>query len=52
MQKHKILHGIASVEGQFAALREELKKEYGSDDINIQTGVINYKTNEQTNKKD
>ena len=52
VQKHKILHGIASVEGQFAALREELKKEYGSDDINIQSGVINYKTNEQTNKKD
>jgi hypothetical protein len=52
LQKHRILHAIGLVQEQFGKFREDLKKEYGSDDINIDTGVINYKTDEQTNKKD
>ncbi len=32
--------------------RNEMKKTYGTDDIDIQSGVINYNKDEQTNKKD
>ena len=52
LQKHRILHAISAVQEQFASFREELKKEYGSDDINIETGVINYKENGEADKKD
>ena len=52
LQKHRILHAIVVVQEQFASFREELKKEYGSDDINIETGVINYKENGEADKKD
>ena len=52
LQKHRILHAIGIIQDQFAKLREELKKEYGSDDINIETGIINYNENGKADKKD
>ena len=52
IQKHNILHQIAAIQDQIILFRNELKKSYGTDDIDIQTGVINYKKNEQTDKKD
>ena len=52
MQKHRILHAITNLESKFVEVRESLKKEYGTDDVNIQTGVINYEKDEQANKKD
>ena len=33
-------------------IKDKLKKSYGTDDIDIQNGVINYKKDEQTDKKD
>ena len=52
LQKHRILHAISLIQDQFGKVREELKKEYGSDDINIETGVINYNKNGEADKKD
>jgi hypothetical protein len=48
-RKHNILHGLAGLNDELAVLQVELEKEYGTTDINIQDGTINYKKNEQTN---
>ena len=52
LQKHRILHAIGLLQDQFGKVREELMKEYGSDDVNIETGVINNNKNGETDKKD
>ena len=52
LQKHNILHKIATIQDQIVLLKDELKKSYGTDDIDIKTGVINYNKDEQTDKKD
>ena len=52
LQKHRILHAIGLLQDQFVKVREELMKEYGSDDVNIETVVINYNKNGETDKKD
>ena len=52
LQKHNILHQIATIQDQIVLLKDELKKSYGTDDIDIKTGVINYNKDEQTDKKD
>jgi len=41
-QKHQILHQIISIQEDLGKLQTELEKEYGTVDINIQTGEINY----------
>ena len=50
-KKHAILHHISSLQEAIGIIREEFEKEYGTSDINIQDGTINYK-DEQTDKKD
>ena len=53
MRKHQALHFIAGVNDELTLLQEELKKEYNTDDVNIQTGIINYPTeNGEADKKD
>ena len=52
-RKHQLLHMIAGVNDELVLLQGELEKEYGTNDINIQNGTINYpKENGETNKKD
>jgi hypothetical protein len=52
-RKHEILHGIAGLRDQLTLLQTEFEKEYGSVDINIQDGTINYSSdNGETDKKD
>ena len=52
-RKHQALHYVAGINDELTLLQEELKKEYGTDDINIQDGVINHaKENGEVNKKD
>ena len=51
LEKHRVLHNIAGLEDQIRLFREDLKKSYGTDDVSIDTGVINYE-DEQTDKKD
>ena len=41
-RKHQALHFIAGVNDELSLLQGELKKQYGTDDINIQDGTINY----------
>ena len=53
LRKHDILHGIAVMRDELTVLLGEFKKEYGTFDINIQDGTINYpKENGEVNKKD
>ena len=52
-RKHQLLHMIAGVNDELVLLQGELEKEYGTNDINIQNGTMNYpKENGETNKKD
>ena len=44
LRKHDILHGIASMRDELTSLQEDFEKEYGTFDINIQDGTINYPT--------
>jgi len=50
-KKHALLHNIQTIQDQLTVLQGEFEKEYGTVDINIQTGEINYEDGE-TNKKD
>ena len=51
-RKHSILHSIARVQDELTLLQEEFKKEYGTYDVNIQDGSINYPENGEVKKKD
>tara|TARA_R110002020_G_scaffold283894_2_gene499514 strand:+ start:772 stop:1038 length:267 start_codon:yes stop_codon:yes gene_type:complete len=46
-RKYAVLDHVVSFQGELAKIQEELKKEYGTDNINIHTGEINH--DEQTN---
>ena len=47
-----MMHNIASLRDNLTVLQKEFEKEYGTFDINIQDGVINYPENGETDKKD
>ena len=52
-KKHAILHNISAKQEGVGAMREMFEKEYGTADIDILTGEINYsKENGEVNKKD
>ena len=40
--KHEIMHRIAGLRDELTLLQDEFKKAYGTYDININDGVINY----------
>jgi hypothetical protein len=40
-QKHNVLHSINVFNDRLLSLREKLKEDYGTDDINITDGIIN-----------
>ena len=42
VRKHEIIHSIAGVKEELTALQSEFEKEYGTFDVNIQDGTINY----------
>ena len=53
LQKHELLHSISSFKDSLTELQLEFEKEYGTFDIDIQSGTINYpKENGEVNKKD
>ena len=41
-KKHALLHHVSSIQDSLAEMQENLKKEYGTDNINIHNGTINY----------
>jgi hypothetical protein len=52
-RKHQALHFLAGINDELTVMQSELDKDYGTSDINIQDGVINYpKENGEVNKKD
>jgi len=52
IKKHEMMHNIAGLRDNLAALQSEFEKEYGTFDINIQDGIINYPENGEVNKED
>ena len=53
VKKHELMHGIAGHRDNLTLLQNEFEKEYGTFDINIQDGTINYeKENGEVNKED
>jgi len=52
LKKHEMLHGISGLREQLVVLQKELEKDYGTFDVNIVDGTINYQENGEVNKKD
>jgi len=53
VQKHELMHRVSSLRESLGVLQQEFEKEYGTYDVNIQDGTINYpKENGEANKKD
>ena len=42
IKKHEMMHQIAGLRDELTVLQTEFEKEYGTFDINIQDGTINY----------
>ena len=42
VKKHEMMHQIAGLRDNLTVLQSEFEKEYGTFDINIQDGTINY----------
>jgi hypothetical protein len=49
-RKHQLLHTISTIQEQLTLIQSEFEKEYGTSNIDIQTGKIKYE-DEQTDKK-
>ena len=49
VKKHELLHQIAGNRDQLSVLQAEFEKDYGTYDIDIQTGKINYKEDGEAN---
>ena len=52
IRKHETMHNIASLRDSLALMQDEFTKQYGTYDVNIQDGTINYPENGETDKKD
>ena len=57
VRKHSLMRAMENVHSRLEALRVQLEKKYGTDNINIQDGVITYPEipqpeNGEVNKKD
>ena len=52
LKKHEYMHNIASLREELTVLQKEFEKDYGTFDINIQDGTINYPENGEVNKED
>ena len=52
-KKHNILHSISVLQEKIGELQVKFEEEYGTSDINIQDGTINYQEeNGEVNKED
>ena len=53
LRKHEMMHNIAGLRDELTLLQKEFEKDYGTFDVDIQTGIINYpKENGEVNKED
>lgn len=46
-QKHMVLHNLSQAQDRISLFQETLKKEYGTFDINIEDGTINWEKDEE-----
>jgi len=51
-RKHNLLHNVSVFQEKIGEMQKEFEKEYGTADINIQDGTINYKEDGKADKKD
>ena len=52
-KKHAILHNVSALQEAIGSMRDTFEKDYGTSDIDIQSGTINYpKENGEANKED
>ena len=52
-KKHAILHNVSLLQEGIGSMRDTFEKDYGTADVNIQDGTINYpKENGEVNKED
>ena len=49
LKKHEMMHQIAGLKDELTLLQGEFEKDYGTFDINIQDGTINYKEDVKAN---
>ena len=53
LKKHEMLHAVSSLREKLVAIQKEFEKDYGTFDVDIQSGIINYpKENGEVNKED
>ena len=52
VKKHELLHSIAGSRDELVVLQNEFKNDYGTFDVNIQDGTINYRQDGKADKKD
>ena len=53
IKKHEMMHQVAGLRDELKVLQDEFEKDYGTFDVNIQDGTINYpKENGEANKED
>ena len=50
--KHNIMHQIAGLQDELKLIQDELEKDYGTVNINIEDGTIQYPEDGETDKKD
>ena len=51
-KKHAMLHHVSMLQEGIGKMREAFEKDYGTYDIDIHEGTINYPDNGETDKKD
>ena len=51
LKKHEMLHGISGLREELVVLQKQLEKDYGTFDVNIVNGTINYPENGEADKK-
>ena len=49
-RKHQLLHSIMSVQDQLTMMQADFEKEYGTFDINVQDGTINWPEEKEDEK--
>tara|TARA_R100001463_G_scaffold130660_1_gene190189 strand:- start:17 stop:313 length:297 start_codon:yes stop_codon:yes gene_type:complete len=52
VRKHELMHQVAGLRDELKALQDEFEKDYGTFDVNIKDGTINYPENGEADKKD
>ena len=47
LKKHEVMHSVAGLRDELTVLQNEFEKDYGTFDVDIQNGIINYPDNGQ-----